>query len=212
MPIPLTPKRLPKRDDAAGRAYGELRDAMLSGVFRPGERIDLGAVAHWLDMSRTPVDHAITKLSADGLVTVEPHRGTFVAPGDPARFAATVEVLDIVHDAVLSALEPTLTGAERAQLLEAASAVTGRDRADVVGGHDRWLLAVAELAARVDNDVLAREEARLRMLVQHARVGTPVDALVAHGRRRADSLRARGWAEGTAPCGGRPGATGPAES
>jgi DNA-binding GntR family transcriptional regulator len=198
VPIPLTPRRLPKRDDAAGRAYGELRDAMLAGVFRPGERIDLGAVAHWLDMSRTPVDHAITKLSADGLVTVEPYRGTFVSAGDAARFEATVQVLDIVHDAVLSALYARVSPEDRGLLLEAASAVADAGPDDAAAGHDRWLLAVGELAARIGNDVLTREEARLRMLVRHARVAAPAEAVTAHGRRWVERLRALGAEAGQA--------------
>ena len=192
MPVPVTPRRIPKRDDAAGRAYGELRDALLSGVLRPGERIDLGAVAHWLDMSRTPVDHAITRLCTDGLVTVEPYRGTFVRPGDPERFEATAQVLDIVHDAVLAVVGSVLAPAERGRLLDVTSAAAAAAADEAPERHDRWLLLMADLAGRVGNDVLAGEEARLRTLVQHARVGAPPGVLTAHARRRLESLRGLG--------------------
>jgi DNA-binding GntR family transcriptional regulator len=188
----VTPRRIPKRDDAAGRAYGELRDALLSGVLRPGERIDLGAVAHWLDMSRTPVDHAITRLCTDGLVTVEPYRGTFVRPGDPERFEATAQVLDIVHDAVLAVVGSVLAPAERGRLLDVTSAAAAAAADEAPERHDRWLLLMADLAGRVGNDVLAGEEARLRTLVQHARVGAPPEVLTAHARRRLESLRGLG--------------------
>ena len=192
MPVPVTPRRIPKRDDAAGRAYGELRDALLSGVLRPGERIDLGAVAHWLDMSRTPVDHAITRLCTDGLVTVEPYRGTFVRPGDPERFEATAQVLDIVHDAVLAVVGSVLAPAERGRLLDVTSAAAAAAADEAPERHDRWLLLMADLAGRVGNDVLAGEEARLRTLVQHARVGAPPGVLTAHAWRRLESLRGLG--------------------
>jgi len=192
VPVPVTPRRIPKRDDAAGRAYGELRDALLSGVLRPGERIDLGAVAHWLDMSRTPVDHAITRLCTDGLVTVEPYRGTFVRPGDPERFEATAQVLDIVHDAVLAVVGSVLAPAERGRLLDVTSAAAAAAADEAPERHDRWLLLMADLAGRVGNDVLAGEEARLRTLVQHARVGAPPEVLTAHARRRLESLRGPG--------------------
>jgi len=201
VPVPLTPRRIPKRDDAAGRAYGELRDALLSGVLRPGERIDLGAVAHWLDMSRTPVDHAITRLCTDGLVTVEPYRGTFVRPGDPERFEATAQVLDIVHDAVLATVGAAMGPAERGRLLEVTASAAVAAVEEAPERHDRWLLLMADLAGRVGNDVLASEEARLRTLVQHARVGAPPEVLTAHARRRVESLRARGagWLGGGLP-------------
>jgi len=192
VPVPVTPRRIPKRDDAAGRAYGELRDALLSGVLRPGERIDLGAVAHWLDMSRTPVDHAITRLCTDGLVTVEPYRGTFVRPGDPERFEATAQVLDSVHDAVLAVVGSVLAPAERGRLLDVTSAAAAAAADEAPERHDRWLLLMADLAGRVGNDVLAGEEARLRTLVQHARVGAPPEVLTAHARRRLESLRRPG--------------------
>ena len=148
MPVPVTPRRIPKRDDAAGRAYGELRDALLSGVLRPGERIDLGAVAHWLDMSRTPVDHAITRLCTDGLVTVEPYRGTFVRPGDPERFEATAQVLDIVHDAVLAPLVVAVSLVVRRAGRRVRPAVLAIVQTTVIVGAVLSIVVVPEIIAK----------------------------------------------------------------
>ena len=52
----------------AWRAMTELRKRILSGEFDPGARLSEVAVAEALDISRTPVRHALTKLADEGLL------------------------------------------------------------------------------------------------------------------------------------------------
>jgi len=59
-------------------AYGILRQAILEGLIRPGERLVLDELARQLRMSRTPVREALLMLEADGLVQRRPKRGMIV--------------------------------------------------------------------------------------------------------------------------------------
>ncbi len=56
----------------------KLREAILRGLFKPGERIDENKLAEVLKVSRTPVRSALRVLAAEGMVTIYPHRGSIV--------------------------------------------------------------------------------------------------------------------------------------
>lgn len=48
-------------------------------MFRPGERLNLDAIAATLDISRMPVRSSLRPLEAEGLVRIHPHRGATVS-------------------------------------------------------------------------------------------------------------------------------------
>jgi DNA-binding GntR family transcriptional regulator len=60
-------------------AYGYLRDAITSGLLKPGEHIVLRKVATELGISEVPVRDAIKMLEGDGLVVIRPHAGAVVS-------------------------------------------------------------------------------------------------------------------------------------
>jgi DNA-binding GntR family transcriptional regulator len=62
----------------AGMAYTALRDAIVAGDLKPGERLRTAALAELLDLSRTPIREALVQLEAEGLVRLEPRRGAVV--------------------------------------------------------------------------------------------------------------------------------------
>lgn len=70
--------RIPRRR-ATDEVYDAIRQAILSHLFRPGERLQIEEIATKLGVSLTPVRHAIQQLAAEGLVTVQPRSGTYVA-------------------------------------------------------------------------------------------------------------------------------------
>lgn len=57
----------------------KLREAILLGHLRPGDKLDQNEIAETLGVSRSPVRDALRTLSAEGLVEVYPHRGAVVA-------------------------------------------------------------------------------------------------------------------------------------
>lgn len=59
-------------------AVSQIRDAVISGVLRPGDKLVEGQLAEQMGTSRGPVREAIRLLEKEGLVSIEPHRGAFV--------------------------------------------------------------------------------------------------------------------------------------
>lgn len=56
-----------------------IREDILNGVYRPGDRLIEGKLSEDLGVSRIPVREALRELSAEGIVTIEPRRGASVA-------------------------------------------------------------------------------------------------------------------------------------
>jgi len=80
--VDLQPVSLPKLNDVV---YDLLRERILRYDFAPGQRLDLPELEATLQISRTPLKNALTRLEAEGLVEVQPRRGTFVAPLNTAK-------------------------------------------------------------------------------------------------------------------------------
>lgn len=59
--------------------YSELRDAILSGELKPGERIRQEQIADRMNVSPTPVREAIRQLESEGYLVHTPHHGVCVA-------------------------------------------------------------------------------------------------------------------------------------
>ncbi|MEA2661202.1 MAG: hypothetical protein QOH08_774 [Chloroflexota bacterium] len=79
-----TPETLPRLDRPEVRSIEEvvttaLRDAILSGELRPGERLLQEQLADQLRVSRIPLRDALRRLEAEGLVRIGPRRGAEVA-------------------------------------------------------------------------------------------------------------------------------------
>ena len=75
---PLAP-----RESLADLAYARIKDDILNGILRPGESISTGDIAKRLQISPMPVRSALTRLKAEGLVTIAPQRGVAVTPVTP---------------------------------------------------------------------------------------------------------------------------------
>ncbi len=64
--------------DLTEQTYRFLKDKILKREISPGEKISVEEIAHGLGVSRTPVVNALKMLESDGLVEIQPRRGTFV--------------------------------------------------------------------------------------------------------------------------------------
>lgn len=60
------------------RVSERIRQAILSGTFRPGERLNETHLAARFSVSRIPVREALLELQEQGLIIHQPHRGMFV--------------------------------------------------------------------------------------------------------------------------------------
>jgi DNA-binding GntR family transcriptional regulator len=59
-------------------AYEMIREGILTGVFRPGERLRQDQLAEAIGVSRIPVRSALQKLESQGLITFQPNHGAVV--------------------------------------------------------------------------------------------------------------------------------------
>ncbi|HEY2192703.1 MAG TPA: GntR family transcriptional regulator [Actinomycetospora sp.] len=123
---------------ASERAQVALRDAILRGELAAGARLGEVELAERLGVSRTPVREALSRLAAEGLVEVHPHRGARVV-----SFSA--QDLDGIFDVRL-ALEPRATG-------RAAARVTDADL-DALDDLAQRMLAVGAPGSGQDLDAL----------------------------------------------------------
>ncbi len=62
----------------AQTAYAQIRQAIVEGRYRPGQRLIEQRIAEEFTLSRTPVREALRRLEAEGLVHSEPNRGAIV--------------------------------------------------------------------------------------------------------------------------------------
>lgn len=58
--------------------YNELREAIVSGRYRPGDRLNESRLARELNISRIPIREALQRLQEQGLVMNRQRRGMFV--------------------------------------------------------------------------------------------------------------------------------------
>jgi DNA-binding GntR family transcriptional regulator len=73
MPVTAVP-----RTNLNDRVYETLKQRLVRRELGPGEKVSLHELAATLGVSRSPVHHALTRLVAEGLLTVKSRRGYFV--------------------------------------------------------------------------------------------------------------------------------------
>jgi DNA-binding GntR family transcriptional regulator len=88
-----------------GRVVAELRQAILTGRLKPGERLVEERLAEDLGVSRNPVREAIRALASEGLVEVTARRGASVLRLTEQEARETIEVRALLegHNARLAA-------------------------------------------------------------------------------------------------------------
>jgi DNA-binding GntR family transcriptional regulator len=70
---------LPKHKTKAQIAYDFVREAVLNGTIKPGDRLVAKNLAQQLEMSEIPIREALQRLSSEGLVSWMPHIGAKVS-------------------------------------------------------------------------------------------------------------------------------------
>ena len=78
-----------------------IRNAIIEGKFRPGEKIPEQELAEQLGVSRTPIREAIHILEQQGLVLIVPKSGTFVAEADPTEVQDSLSTRIALEDLAL---------------------------------------------------------------------------------------------------------------
>lgn len=63
-------------------SYENIRNAIIQGEYKPGEKLVVSAIAKTLGVSNIPVRESLKKLESEGLVQNRPHLGSVVAVPD----------------------------------------------------------------------------------------------------------------------------------
>ena len=114
------------------RVYDELRTRVLTRQEPAGRKLSLHVLAAELGVSRSPVHHALTRLVAEGLLTVRPRRGYFVAP---VTARALAEGYDVRLALELLAAERTVGNLDALQLVHFAELLA---RTNAAISHEEW--------------------------------------------------------------------------
>ena len=77
--------------------FKTLREAIITGDLKPGERLMEIKLANELGVSRTPVREAIRKLELEGLVTMTARRGAEVAPINKKDMKEVLEIRRVLE-------------------------------------------------------------------------------------------------------------------
>lgn len=81
--------------------YSQIKENILSGQLRPGDRLHIGSLARDFSISEIPIREAIQVLESEKLVQIIPHTGAIVAPVSSSDLD---DILELRHH-----LEPLAT-------------------------------------------------------------------------------------------------------
>ena len=103
-------KKLPavKRRNLEDQAYTALREAILSGRFKDGERLTQSDLAARLSTSRIPVRDALKRLEMDGLVTLDERGACHVVEFDAEDLNETYTLRAMLEPLAASLAIPKL--------------------------------------------------------------------------------------------------------
>lgn len=177
---------LPLRDVV----FNTLRQAILRGELKPGERLMEIQLANKLGVSRTPIREAIRKLELEGLVLMIPRRGAEVAEITEKSLRDVLEVRGALEELAVKLACQKITDEQIAELRAAekefeqalnSGDVTVYAEADVKF-HDviyhatdnqrliQLLFNLREQMYRYRVEYLKREEAHGTLLVEHKKI------------------------------------------
>lgn len=87
----------PVRGSVGQGVYARLRNAVLDCTFPPGAALSEQAVSDEMGVSRAPVREAFRLLVTEGLLEVQPQRGTFVARLNRTRISDAIFVREAIE-------------------------------------------------------------------------------------------------------------------
>lgn len=94
----------------------ELRQAILDGRLRPGERISQEGLAEAYGTSRVPVREALRRLESEGLITLVPNSGAWVAKLRFDEYTEVYRIREWLEPPAIAASVPNLREDQVAEL------------------------------------------------------------------------------------------------
>ncbi|PJN96163.1 GntR family transcriptional regulator [Amaricoccus sp. HAR-UPW-R2A-40] len=144
-----------------------LENAIVSGRFAPGAKLDPEALAREFDCSRTPIREALQQLEASGLVRIAAKRGTFVSEWTVDELAERFEVMAELEAVCARLAARRVTEAELAELEAAHQACRRESEAGDIDAYYAENSTFHHCIYRAThNAFLEREASRLHAVLQ----------------------------------------------
>ena len=189
---------LPLRDVG----FNTLRQSILTGELKPGERLMEIHLADKLGVSRTPIREAIRKLELEGLVTMIPRRGAEVAQITEKSLRDVLEVRRALDALAVELACERITPSQLEQLREACDAFereTKRGDANRVARADVALhdiILVASGNARLMQMVSNLSQQMYRYRLEYVKDGGSYERLIREHRTIYEAIRDKDPATG----------------
>lgn len=157
-------EKVERPGDTVDEVYRRLRDLIVEGVYRPGERLPHTALSERLSAGRTPIRQALHRLQADGLVIATPNRGVRVAPAALGSAEELYGVRVLVEPPLIAALAGRFTEEQLGEMrdeLAAMEASTSRTPDFQRAHRDFHLVAVAAYSSPFVADLVLKVHSHL---------------------------------------------------
>ncbi len=123
----LVPIKLDNYKPVREMVFESLREAIILGKLRPGERLMEIQLAEEMGVSRTPVREAIRKLELEGFVVMVPRKGAYVAGVSIKDIVDVFEVRAALEGLAAGLAAERITDEEMDQLEEAIVKLSGEE-------------------------------------------------------------------------------------
>lgn len=126
-------------------AYTRLKDALVTLVYKPGEYLNTAQVMERFGLGRTPINQALHRLSAEGLVQIIPRKGAMAAP------LSINEALELIEVRLVN---------EMLCMRLAAAAITGDEvqELEIIAGDFEAAAARRDMVVLMNTDRLFHEK------------------------------------------------------
>ncbi|MBO8127794.1 MAG: GntR family transcriptional regulator [Peptococcaceae bacterium] len=151
--------------------FESLREAIIAGKLKPGERLMEMQLAEELGVSRTPVREAIRKLELEGFVMMVPRKGAYVAG------ISDKDITDVFE--VRAALEALAAGL-------AAERITDEE----IENLERSVVQTTEIAEKGDINALVEADTQFHELIYRASRNKRLKQIVTHLSEQIQRFRA----------------------
>jgi DNA-binding GntR family transcriptional regulator len=109
---------------AVDSAYRAIREGILAGTFAQGSHITARQLAEATGLSRTPVREAMRRLDAEGMISLIPNRGAFVASWSDSEIEQIYELRVLLESFAAQTAAERINDAQRDRLKELAVEMT----------------------------------------------------------------------------------------
>lgn len=151
--------------------FNTLREAIIIGELRPGERLMEVQLAEKMGVSRTPVREAIRKLELEGLVNMLPRKGAHVAELSAKDIVDVLEVRSSLDGLATSLSAERISDEEIRELKHIHNQFTNYVEKENIQGAIKKDVEFHEVIYRASrNDKLIQIASNLREQVQRFRV------------------------------------------